>query len=57
MAKFRLTRPIWLGDSRLEKGAEVEFDGEPTGVYRGRCEPIVEAAKADKPKPPPAPAK
>ena len=52
MAKFRLTRAVWTGKGRLEAGATVEFQGEPTGAYRGRCEPIAEA-KA----PPPAPKK
>jgi len=54
MAKFRLTRPVWVGAERLEVGHVLEFDGEPTGVYRGRCEPLAEE-KAAKPKPPAPP--
>lgn len=58
MAKYRLTRPVWVGvGERLDKGEEIEIEGEPTGVYRGRVEPVPEIKpKADKPKAPPPPA-
>lgn len=64
MATYRTTRRIWTGAplAALPIGSLVEFDGEPTGVYKGRCELVaeVEAPKpkkskaADAPPPPPA---
>lgn len=46
MAEYRTTHPIWTGkdgQTKLPVGSLVEFDGEPTGAYRGRCVPAVEA--------------
>lgn len=43
MAKYRVTRPVWAGGSeQIGIGTIVEFDDEPTGVYRGRCAPVAE---------------
>ena len=40
MATYRTTRRIWTGAplAALPIGSLVEFDGGPTGVYKGRCE-------------------
>lgn len=55
-SRYQLTRPVWVGSDRLPIGHVVEFDGEPTGVYKGRCVPVApEPAKA-KATPPPPPA-
>ena len=58
--KYQLTRPVWAGaGERLPAGTVVEFDGEPTGVYRGRCVPVIEQEapkRAGKATPPPPPA-
>lgn len=66
MATYRTTRRIWTGAplAALPIGSLVEFDGEPTGVYKGRCELVAEVeapkkgkkAPADPPAPPAPPA-
>lgn len=43
---YVLTSPVWIGETRLPAGHVVDFEGEPTGVYRGRCKPASALAAA-----------